>query len=283
MLRMELASIIWDISPEFLHISERSIVRYYGLCWSIGLLTGYFLLHWLAKKEQYPSIIADKEAFYATLGVLIGARLGHCFIYDPVYYLSNPLELFSFWEGGLASHGGGVGVLLALALLSRQLRVPFLWIMDRIAIPIAFIATMIRLGNLMNSEIYGVETHRPWGFIFTRAGETLPHHPTQLYEAFGYFLVFIVLFLLYNRRPILRLYRGLLFAIFLVAMFSVRFLVEFIKEPQSDDEVGMPLNMGQLLSLPFLFYGGYLLVQQLRHGPSDKVKVVISTTNKKRK
>ncbi len=280
---MELAFITWNISPEFLHISERVIIRYYGLFWSLGLLVGYFLLHALAKREQYPSLVADKEALYATIGVLIGARLGHCLIYDPVHYLSNPLELLHFWEGGLASHGGGVGVLLALALLARRLRVPFLWIMDRIAIPIAFIATMIRLGNLMNSEIYGVETTRPWGFIFTRAGETLPHHPTQLYEASGYFLVFILLAFLYYRRPTLRRYRGLLFSIFLVLMFTVRFLVEFIKEPQSAYEVGMFLNMGQLLSIPFLLYGGYLFVQQLRHGPYEKVKITLSTPKKKRK
>ncbi len=280
---MELAFVTWDVSPEFLHISDTFILRFYGVFWSLGLILGYLLLQFFSKTEQYPSVVADKIALYATVGVIIGARLGHCLIYDFSYYFSHPLEFFAFWEGGLASHGGGVGVLLALALLSRKLRIPFLWIMDRIAIPIAFIATMIRLGNLMNSEIYGVETNVPWGFIFTRFGETLPHHPTQIYEATGYFLVFLVLFGLYYRRPVIRNYRGLLFSIFLITMFSVRFLVEFIKNPQSAYEVGMLLNMGQILSIPFLLYGVYLLVRELRHGAYEPVTIKFSPQKKKRK
>jgi len=280
---MELGFITWNVSPEILHFGKLSI-RYYGLFWSIGLLLGYYLLHRFARNEYFLPSIADRIALYAAIGVLIGARLGHCLIYDPKYYLlEHPVELFYFWEGGLASHGGGVGVLIALWILARQFRVPMLWIMDRIAIPIALIATLIRMGNLMNSEIYGVETTQPWGFIFTRMGETMPHHPTQIYEAVSYLLVFFLLLFLYYRRPIVREYRGLLFSIFLVLMFTARFTLEFVKEPQSSYEVGMPLNMGQILSIPFWLYGLYLLLRELRRGAVGKLVITSEPNVKKRK
>lgn len=269
---MDLAFVTWNVAPEIFQFGKLG-VRYYGLFWSLGLLLGYYLLHYFARKEQIPAAVPDRIALYAAIGVLIGARLGHCLVYDPIYYLSRPIELFYFWEGGLASHGGGVGVLLALWLLSRQLRIPMLWIMDRIAIPIALIASMIRWGNLMNSEIYGVETTRPWGFIFVRMGETLPHHPTQIYEALSYFAVFILLIVLYHKRTDFREYRGLFFAIFLLLMFTARFVIEFVKEPQSSYEIGMPLNMGQILSIPFWLFGCYLLVHTLRRGSVGALKV----------
>lgn len=279
---MELGFITWDVSPEIVHFGKLSI-RYYGLFWSLGLLLGYHFLHRFARNEGFSPSIADRVALAAAIGVLIGARLGHCLIYDPIYYLSHPIELFYFWEGGLASHGGGVGVLIALWILARQLRVPMLWIMDRIAIPIALIATLIRLGNLMNSEIYGVATTRPWGFIFTRMGETLPHHPTQIYEAACYLFVFVLLLFLYYKRPIVREYRGLLFSIFLILMFTARFMVEFVKEPQSVYEQGMILNMGQLLSIPFWLYGIYLLVREWKRGAVGKFVFAPQKRVKKKK
>lgn len=280
---MELGFVTWDVSPEILHFGKLSI-RYYGLFWSMGLLIGYYLLHRFARNEKFSPSIADKVALYAAIGVLIGARLGHCLIYDPKYYLlEHPIELFYFWEGGLASHGGGVGVLIALWILARQLRVPMLWIMDRISIPIALIATLIRLGNLMNSEIYGIETSRPWGFIFTRVGETVPHHPTQIYEAACYLLVFFLLLFLYYKRPIVREYRGLLFSVFLVLMFTARFMLEFVKEPQSAYEIGMPLNMGQILSIPFWVYGIILLIRELKRGAVGKLAIVLPKEIRKKK
>ncbi len=279
---MLLGFVEWDVSPELVHIGKLSI-RYYGLLWSLGLLLGYYLLHRFAKVEKFSSELSDKIALYAAIGVLIGARLGHCLVYDPVYYLSNPVELFYFWEGGLASHGGGVGVLLALWILSRQVKVPFLWIMDRIAVPIALIASMIRLGNLMNSEIYGHATTSPLGFIFTRAGETVPHHPTQIYEASAYLVVFFLLIFLYFKRPVMRTYRGLLFSLFLILMFTARFLLEFVKEPQSSYEVGMPLNMGQILSIPFLVFGFYLLIREIRRGSRGILVISLPKKLKKRR
>ena len=279
---MELGIITWDVSPEIFSFGKLSI-RYYGLLWSTGLLLGYYMLHYFARKENFNPSISDRIALYAAVGVLIGARLGHCLIYDPKYYLiEHPIELFYFWEGGLASHGGGVGVLIALAILARQIRIPMLWIMDRIAIPIALIATLIRLGNLMNSEIYGVLTEKPWGVIFIRAGETMPHHPTQIYEAASYLLVFFLLLYLYYKRPIVREYRGLLFSVFLLLMFTARFIIEFLKEPQSPYEIGMLLNMGQILSIPFWLYGLYLFIREVKRGPVGKLVIVYPKKNNKK-
>ena len=162
------------------------------------------------------------------------------------------------WEGGLASHGAAVGILFAIYLFTRKVKKPYLWVMDRIVIVVALAGFFIRMGNLMNSEIYGVETSLPWGFIFVRWGETVAKHPTQIYEGLAYLLLFVLIYKIYLKHKA-KLSHGLVFGIFLVILFISRFLIEFIKEPQVGFEADMALNMGQLLSIPFILLGFYLL------------------------
>lgn len=269
MLPLPLA-ILWDVEPELVHLGPLS-VRYYGLCWAVGILLGYWLLNVFAKREGIPTRVVDKMALYSVLGVIIGARLGHCYFYEPAYFLAHPLEVLKIWDGGLSSHGGIIGVLIGMWVLCHQEKVSMLWVMDHVAIPVALIATFIRLGNLFNSEIYGHATALPWGFIFVRNGETLPKHPTQIYEALSYFLGFAVMLLVYFRIPGVRQKRGLIFSALMVYMFAMRFLIEFIKEDQEAFEAGMVLNMGQWLSVPFFLVGVWLLARAIRRPPEPVI------------
>lgn len=269
MLPLPLA-ILWDVEPELVHLGPLS-VRYYGLCWAVGILLGYWLLNVFAKREGIPTRVVDKMALYSVLGVIIGARLGHCYFYEPAYFLAHPLEVLKIWDGGLSSHGGIIGVLIGMWVLCHQEKVSMLWVMDHVAIPVALIATFIRLGNLFNSEIYGHATALPWGFIFVRNGETLPKHPTQIYEALSYFLGFAVMLLVYFRIPGVRQKRGLIFSALMVYMFAMRFLIEFIKEDQEAFEAGMVLNMGQWLSVPFFLVGVWLLARAIRRPPEPAI------------
>jgi len=196
------------------------------------------------------------------VGTIVGARLGHCLFYEPGYYLRHPLEIIAVWQGGLASHGGALGVLIALYLYSRKHPdQPFLWLLDRIAVPTALGACLIRLGNLFNSEIIGVPTHVPWAFVFERV-DPIPRHPSQLYESICYAGVFVMLLFLY-RRYRAQTPAGLLLGAFLVAIFTARFLLEFVKERQEAYTLNIPLNVGQWLSLPFILAGAVLLWRAL--------------------
>ena len=258
-----IAYIQWDVSPEIFSLGPLTI-RWYGLLFASGFFIGYYLMQAIYKRENKPLANLDALLWYVLLGTVIGARLGHCLFYEPEYYLSNPVEILKIWEGGLASHGGTAGVFLALWLYSRRRpQEPFGWLADRLAIPTALTATFIRLGNLFNSEIYGKITTLPWAFIFERV-DPHPRHPTQLYEASVYFVLFLLLLYLYWRRFTFyeKPYRPL--GLFLSWVFGWRILIEFVKEPQAPFETALPLNMGQLLSIPLVALGLYLL---LRHSP----------------
>ncbi len=262
---MIFGAVNWDMNPEIFRIGNFA-VRWYGLLFASGFFFGYLIFVRFFKKEGLPLDLLDKLTIYMALGTVVGARLGHCLFYEPEYYLSNPVEILKIWRGGLASHGAAIGILIALWLFVRKYKKPFIWILDRIVIVVALGGAFIRLGNLMNSEIYGVETSLPWGFIFIRNLEVVPKHPTQIYESLTYFLVFLLLLLLYYRndgkpRP------GMLFGLFLILVFGMRFLIEFIKEDQVAFEAGMALNMGQLLSIPFALLGAGILVWSLRKSP----------------
>lgn len=266
-------AIVWDPS-----ISPFSIlgfgVRYYSLCWLIGLLGAYFIVKKLYRKSGVSDELFDPLFMYCFVGIIIGARLGHCLFYQPEYYLSHPIEmllpikhtadgwLFSGYEG-LASHGGVIGVITALILYTRKTKLTMVWTLDNIAVAAPFFSAMVRIGNFMNSEIIGTETDLPWGVIFVQAGETVPHHPAQLYEALAYAIIFIFGLLLYNKYKA-KIGTGLFMGYCLFTIFTFRFFVEFIKENQVAFEDGMTLIMGQWLSIPLIIVGGYFMIKGIK-------------------
>lgn len=213
------------------------------------------------KRENKSEHDLNDLVWYMILGTVLGARLGHCLFYNPDYYLSHPLEILQIWKGGLASHGAGIGIITALMLYTRKKKeISFLWIMDRVVITVALSGFFIRLGNLFNSEIIGKPTNGNWGFIFVSV-DNIPRHPAQLYEAIAYLLIFIFLLSFYFRVKG-KFKNGLLFGLFLISIFGFRFFVEFFKENQSLFEQKLFLNMGQLLSIPFVIMGIYFLFRK---------------------
>ena len=257
---MILDFITWAVDPRIFP-STNIHVRWYGLFYAIGLYLAYMLVGWIFKKEGKSEKLSDTLALWVILAAILGARLGHCFFYEPSYYLANPWEIIMIWKGGLASHGAAVTIPIALFLFSRKYKVNLAWLFDRLAVAVPIPAFFIRMGNLMNSEIYGVKTSMPWGFIFERNGEVIPKHPTQIYEALAYLLVFFIIFYIYKKKG-QNLKPGLLAGVFFFLVFTARFLIEYIKNPQVDFEIGMPLYMGQLLSLPLIIVGIWLIVRK---------------------
>ena len=254
---MILNYITWNVDPVIFSMGPVQ-VRWYGLLFAMAFVVGYFIMLKIFQKEKLPEALLDKLSIYMLISTVIGARLGHVLFYQPEEYFKHPLDILKIWEGGLASHGAAIGIIFALWLFSRKTRYSFLWVIDRIVIVVALAGFFIRMGNLFNSEIYGNATNLAWGFIFPRAGETVAKHPTQIYEGICYLAIFFILYHIYmknNGRP----RPGFLFGLFLVTLFSVRFLIEFIKMPQVRFEQGMFLNMGQLLSVPFIIAGIIIL------------------------
>lgn len=265
-----LLSVIWNVDPVAFSLGPVS-VRWYGLCYAIGFVVGITLLSKMFKSEGYPDDWADKVLVYTIIATVIGSRLGHVFFYEWSYYSQHPLEILMVWKGGLASHGGVVAIIISSWLLCKYVfHKTFLWFGDRFMGPAVFVGAMIRLGNLMNSEIYGGATSLPWGFQFVRdypAGtpvELIPAcHPTQLYEAGSYLILFAVLMYMYwrtNARKREGLICGTAFAVF----FAIRFLLEFIKNDQVAFEADMVLNMGQLLSIPFILLGIVFIIYSFK-------------------
>ncbi len=266
---MEILQVSWDVSPEIFRIGSLA-VRWYGLFWALSFYIGYEIILRIFKKEGIPVKHVDSLLIYMAIGIIAGARLGHCFFYDFSYYISNPVEILYIWQGGLASHGGAIGIVIALYYYQRKVSSKsFLWLLDRLIIPFALGAFFIRMGNLMNSEIYGIETSLPWGFIFENRGEIVPKHPTQIYEGGAYLVLLAILSWMYvNKRKLLP--EGFMTGFFGVFMFTARFSIEFIKEPQSPFEADMLLNMGQILSLPGIIAGIALMVYSLKKRKKDQ-------------
>lgn len=267
-MMMTTAAIVWNVSPEL--ISSPISVRWYGLMFAIGFLIGYEIVGRMFRHEGAPERWLGVLLLWVMAGTIIGARLGHCFFYEWDYYSSNPAEILKVWHGGLASHGGAIGVILGVFCFSlfTSKRSP-LWTFDRLVVPIALVGGLIRLGNLFNSEIFGGPTDLPWGVMFVRSAqwhqmyEGLACHPTQIYEALCYFALFALLMWMYWRknaeeRP------GLIFGVFLIGIFLSRFFIEFIKNDQVAFEQNMALNMGQCLSIPFVVAGIWLVIRALR-------------------
>ncbi len=263
---MDILSFIhWNVSPEIFSLGPLH-VRWYGLMFAIGFLFGYQHVEKMFKHENLNLKWLESLFIYMIVATILGARLGHVLFYAWDYYSQHPIEILYVWQGGLASHGGTLGILIALTIWSKKIsKRNLLWVLDRVVVPTALVAALIRFGNLMNSEIYGVQTTLPWGFIFERNQETVAKHPTQIYESLSYLITFGVMLYMYWKTKA-KDYEGLIFGVFFTMIFTARFFIEFIKEEQEAFEKGMALNMGQLLSIPFIIAGIYLAVRAVKKG-----------------
>lgn len=265
---MRLAYLYWNVNPEIFHIGGFSL-RYYSVWFGLAFLSSYLVMSSVFKREGVPDRFFQKLVIYVFIGTVIGARLGHTLFYEFSYYKHHILEIilpFTYDNGkfeltgyqGLASHGGAIGILTAVDLYCRKYKQSFFWVVDRLGIVVTLSAFFIRLGNFFNSEIIGRPASVTWAIVFQRV-DSVPRHPAQLYEAVLYLVIFGVLWLVYSKHmPKLR--TGFLFGLFLTTLFTVRFFVEFIKENQEPFENRMAMNLGQLLSIPFIIFGLYLII-----------------------
>ena len=279
--------ITWDVDPELFTIFGREI-RWYGLLWVLGLIVGVYIVQRLFDREKLPEKWFDSLFVYMMLGIIVGARLGHCLFYEPAYYLANPLKILAIWEGGLASHGGVMCIIIDVWLYSKRVtKKSMLWTFDRVIVPTGFVAAAIRIGNLMNHEIYGGVTDQPWGFRFIenigawKAGIaepifSQPSHPTQIYEALVYLLVFAITMYLFWKTDAKKK-QGLLIGIAMIIIFASRFFIEYIKHVQVDSEEALRqstgLILGQWLSIPFVIWGVWLVWNAFRNNTPKENKV----------
>ncbi len=256
----------WNASPEIFSIGSFTL-RWYGLFFASGLMIGYFIMGWIREREMEASPFAksldlDTLLIVLVLGTVIGARLFHVFFYQWEDYKNNLIEILYVWKGGLASHGGTLGILLALWIYTKRTGVSILWLLDRLAIPIMLAAALIRVGNFINSEIIGTVTDMPWGIIFKATSSDLPRHPVQLYESLAYLSLFIGLLLVYIKTQ-LSIRRGTLFGIMLLGTFGARFVIEYFKMRlvlPSENETASIFSVGQWASIPFVIAGVLLIV-----------------------
>ncbi len=255
----QLAYITWAVNPTAFTVFGLEI-RWYGVLFALTIAIGYLILSKMFRKENQPETLIDTMLWYVVLAVVVGARLGHCLFYEPAYYLTADhwIEILYIRDGGLASHGAAIAILIAVYLVARKYKLAYWYLLDRLVIVVALGGLFIRTGNLMNSEIYGHATTLPWGFLFLRNGEVLPKHPTQIYEALSYLPLFLGLLAYYIKKDG-KPKEGVLFSCFLIVCFGMRFLIEFVKENQELWEDDYVLNMGQMLSLPFIATGLVLL------------------------
>jgi len=286
---MLLSFITWDANPVAFRVPLVGEVRWYGIAFVIGFMIGLWIVQKVWKHEQLNQDWYDKLFIYVIIATIVGARLGHVLFYDPGYYFSHPIEILYFREGGLASHGGTLGIIIAIWIYSKRVtHRSMLWTFDRLVLPVGFVAALIRLGNLMNSEIFGHATTVPWAFRFLRSQEwhlppisEMPCHPTQFYEAFLYIFTSCVCLWLYWKKSAYK-YQGFIFGVFLIGIFLSRFFVEFLKNNQEDFESGMILNMGQLLSIPFIIAGIWFIYKAWKdRGKAIPEAAAIDDTAKK--
>ena len=291
---MTLLSVVWDANPVAFSLGSLEIA-WYGVLWALALLSALWIFARMVKREGLDPRLVDSGFLYGVLATIIGARLGHCIFYEPQEYFLHPfmsdfpwIKILDIRGGGLASHGAALGLLVGLWMFSRKWKFPYIWILDRVAVMVPLSGALVRLGNLMNSEIYGDPTSLPWGFVFKRVGETVPMHPTQIYEALAYLAIFFLLAHLYWRTKLAEEKRGVIFGLFLILLFLVRLLIESIKMPQEAWEQNMALNMGQILSIPFIIAGGVILLWALRRPAQPYTDLPLAknapkNTTKKRK
>ncbi|WP_347986266.1 prolipoprotein diacylglyceryl transferase [Methylomonas sp. AM2-LC] len=242
----------WQIDPILINFGFLKI-RWYGVMFASAFVFCFNMMQWIYKREGKNVEELDRLLWYLAIGTVVGARLGHTLFYDPGFYFTHPIKILAIWEGGLASHGGIIGILLALYLYVRGSKDDYLWLLDRVAFPCVMGGAFIRLGNFFNSEILGTVTDLPWGVVFARIDD-LPRHPVQLYEAFSYIIIFLILLAVYKKtydKPI----KGLLFGLDISLVFLARIILEFFKTEQAMYTNSLPFTTGQLLSFPFLLVG----------------------------
>ena len=252
---------VWNIDPVLISFAGLTI-HWYGALFATAILAGLQVMKWIYQQDKKPVESLDTLLVYVVVGIIVGARLGHCLFYDPGYYLSNPLKILAIWEGGLASHGGGLGVIIATAFYAKKYQMPYLWLLDRLAIPTALFGFFVRAANFVNSEILGIPSNVAWAVVFQRI-DNIPRHPVQLYEAFSYLLIFFVLMVIYKgqkqNQP-----QGKLLGVFLILVFSARFIIEFFKEKQASYAAELSISTGQMLSVPFFIVGLVLVFRALQ-------------------
>jgi len=266
----------WTVTPGL--IDGWSTPNKYGLLFVTGIIIGYFVIKRMFREDKIDESYLDKLLMFVVVATIVGARLGHVFFYDWEYYSKNPQDIIKVWEGGLASHGAAIAILLALYFYSKYIiRKPMLWILDRVVAPIAIAGCFIRLGNLVNHEIIGKVTTLPWGFIFNNSpeainpetGEILPRHPAQLYEAIYYLFTFLLLMYLYWKKD-WRKKTGAIFGMFMIVLWTGRFLIEFVKDAQTDRDIHATISTGQWLSVPFIIAGIVILYISLKRQEAAK-------------
>ncbi len=295
---MNFLSIVWNFDPTCFMLGSLDI-RWYGIMWALAILAAERICYYTFKKEGLPSQTLESAFIWIVLGTFIGARVGHCLFYEPEVYLPEPWRIITdIRDGGMASHGATIGIILGIWFFTRRNHLPFIWGLDRIAIVAPLSGAIIRLGNLCNSEIVGYETDVPWGFKFVYhdaryqwieyAGNVpeeiialIPaRHPAQLYEAICYVITFTLIFYLYNKKDLGRRRHGLLFGVAMIGIFLTRFFLEFLKERQVDFEAGMALDMGQLLSIPFILLGVYMIYRAMHKPAVSDVGAVVAHANR---
>ncbi|MBD9355643.1 prolipoprotein diacylglyceryl transferase [Methylomonas albis] len=251
---------IWNIDPILVDFGLLKI-RWYGLMFASGFVGSFLTMQWIYQREGKNIEELDTLLWYMVIATILGARLGHTMLYDPAYYLSHPLKILAIWEGGLASHGATLGIILALYLYRRKYGDSYFWLLDRVSIPTALAGALIRIGNFFNSEILGTPTELSWGVVFARV-DPLPRHPVQLYEAACYLVIYLVSLAIYKKqadKP------GLVFGCFISMLFSVRFVLEYFKTEQAMYDTGVMFTTGQLLSIPFVLAGIGCIVWALKN------------------
>ncbi len=263
-------TIHWNINPEIFKIGSIE-PRWYGVLFASSFIIGYVILEQIFNWENKNLKNLDKLIIYIVIATVIGARLGHCFFYDPSYYLANPIKILKVWEGGLASHGAALGILFAMWLfISKHQEYTYLWIIDRIVIGVALSGLFIRTGNFFNSEIVGSPSTMPWAVVFERV-DMIARHPVQLYEAFAYGAIFVLLFFYYKSKKE-NTPEGLLTGLFMVLVFTARLILEQWKVPQAEFLLPMGIKMGQVLSVPFIITGLILIIRALKKNTLNEFK-----------
>ena len=257
-----LQHLVWDLDPVFFSVGPLTI-HWYGLLFAIAILSGLQVMKWIFQSEKQNLAALDNLLVYIVIGVIVGARLGHCFFYEPGYYFANPLKILAIWEGGLASHGGGLGAIIAAGLYSKKYQMNFMWLLDRLAICTALFGFFVRSANFVNSEILGTPSNVPWAVIFARI-DNIARHPSQLYEAFAYLSVFFVLMFIYKLKKA-QTPKGSILGIFLILIFTARFAIEMLKEKQAAYTADIALTAGQMLSIPFFIAGIVLVIWSVKN------------------